>query len=162
MEKRISFEHFQAVKRVAKACDPFITKKQKIEKQITELTGKLNEYKEQISLLEAGIREITGFGVEDLLVKQHEQQGGSKYVLKPNVVYDKVTRQYVVTDPAGISEATDNGETAPRTDKIDYDALYSEKDEDSGDTDADNMSDRYSGTESNTKSSQEDDNLLLD
>lgn len=115
MEKRISYDIFMSAKRVAQACNPFYSKRNRVKKQIDKLTKEFNDYDAQISSLEAGIKQITGFRVEDIIKKVIEpsvREDGTpvigkdgkpvkttKYVPTDIVTYDKDNKQYVITVP---------------------------------------------------------------
>lgn len=115
MEKRISYDNFQSVKRVAQACNPFYAKRNKVKAQIEKLAKEYREYDVQIQSLEAGIKQITGFRVEELIKKVIEpsvredgtpvltadgkQVKTTKYVPTDIVTYDKEHKQYVITIP---------------------------------------------------------------
>lgn len=44
MEKRISFDQFQSVKRVAQACNPLMVKREKLREKIEKLAAEYKEY----------------------------------------------------------------------------------------------------------------------
>lgn len=140
MEKRISYDQFMAVKRVAQAVNPLISKRNKADKALKKAQEEYNSYNEQIEALQAGIKQIVGFGVEELVKKviepatndkgevKTDKQGNpmkvTKYVPTDIVSYDKDNRQYVITTPdaeekseeeapANLDEMSnkDNGET---------------------------------------------------
>lgn len=122
MEKRIGYDIFMSAKRVAQACNPFYAKRERVKKQIEKLTAEFNDYDAQISSLEAGIRQITGFRVEDIIKKVTEpsiREDGTpaigkdgkpikttKYVPTDIVTYDKEHKQYVITVPDEEDEST--------------------------------------------------------
>lgn len=115
MEKRISYDNFQSVKRVAQACNPFYAKRNKVKAQIEKLAKEFKEYDIQIQSLEAGIKQLTGFRVEELIQKVIEtsvREDGTpvlsadgkpvkttKWVPTSNVTYDKEHKQFVITLP---------------------------------------------------------------
>lgn len=107
MEKRIPYGVFQSVKRVAQACDPLITKRNNVLKKIEDLKAKYNELDLQIQSLEAGIRNMTGFRVEELVKKVIEPgidvngqpKKTTKYLTTDIVSYDESKKQYVITVP---------------------------------------------------------------
>ena len=119
MEKRISYSQFQSVKRVAQACDPLIVKKSKLKEKIEKLAAEYKDYDMQIASLEAGIKSVVGFRVEELVKKVIEpgvDQNGqpkktTKYLPTDIVSYDENTKQYVITTPdedVTTSEETEN------------------------------------------------------
>ena len=105
MEKRISYTQFQSVKAVAKACDPIIRKRNALMKKMEEMATELRGYQAQIDALEAGIVQVVGFHVSDLVKKVIEPGTDSKgnpikttkYLPTDMVSYDEAAKQYVVT-----------------------------------------------------------------
>jgi uncharacterized protein YoxC len=142
MEKKIPFMQFQSVKSVAKAIDPFLRQKARLEAQIEglddefkakaeellqklkekikvdmaakkeKLEAEINETNEQIAAIEAGIVSMFGFHVTDLVKKVRE----------PNEKGDLETK-YVTTDIVSYDSTTkefivtvpDEAENAPET-----------------------------------------------
>ncbi len=104
MEKRISFDEFQSVKRVAQACNPLKVKRDKVMDKINALQAEYKSYDTQISALEAGIKSIIGFRTEELvkkviesgLDKNGKETKATKYVPTDIVTYDKDHKQYVI------------------------------------------------------------------
>lgn len=113
MEKRISFDQFQSVKRVAQACNPLVVKRDKIRAKIETLAAEYKDYDTQISSLEAGIKQVVGFRVEELVKKVIEPgvdangqpKKTTKWLPTDIVSYDEKHKQYVITNPD--AEATD-------------------------------------------------------
>ena len=109
MEKRISYQQFQSVKSVAKAIDPIVRKKEAMERKLMEMKEEYMGYKAQIDALEAGIVNIIGFHVTDLVKKVIEPTGKTdangkalmqtKYLPTNMVTYDEQHKQYVITTP---------------------------------------------------------------
>lgn len=107
MEKRISFDEFQSVKRVAQACNPLKAKRDKVMDKINALQAEYKSYDTQISALEAGIKSIIGFRTEELvkkviesgLDKNGKETKATKYVPTDIVTYDKDHKQYVINIP---------------------------------------------------------------
>lgn len=107
MEKRISFDQFQSVKRVAQACNPLIVKRDKIRAKIDALTKEFNDYDTQVASLEAGIKQVVGFRVEELVKKVIEAgtdvnglpKKTTKYLPTDMVSYDESKKQFVITVP---------------------------------------------------------------
>ena len=125
MEKKIPFMQFQSVKSVAKAIDPFLRQKARLEAQIEglddefkakaeellqklkekikadmaakkeKLEAEINETNEQITAIEAGIVSMFGFHVTDLVKKVRE----------PNEKGDLETK-YVTTDIVSYDSTT--------------------------------------------------------
>lgn len=107
MEKRISFDQFQSVKRVAQACNPLMTKRDKIKAKMEALTAEFESYDTQIASLEAGIKQVVGFRVEELVKKVIEPgvdangqpKKTTKYLPTDIVSYDESKKQFVITTP---------------------------------------------------------------
>lgn len=116
MEKRISFDQFQSVKRVAQACNPLMVKREKIKAKIEVLAKEYKDYDTQIASLEAGIKQVVGFRVEELVKKVIEPgvdnngqpKKTTKYLPTDIVSYDEKHKQYVITIP---DDNKDNEET---------------------------------------------------
>lgn len=112
MEKRISFDQFQSVKRVAQACNPLMVKREKIKAKIEALNKKYSDYDTQIASLEAGIKQIVGFRVEELVKKVIEPgvdingqpKKTTKYLPTDIVSYDENKKQFIVSIPDDESE----------------------------------------------------------
>lgn len=107
MEKRISFDQFQSVKRVAQACNPLMVKREKIKAKIEALTKEYSDYDTQIASLEAGIKQVVGFRVEELVKKVIEPgvdangqpKKTTKYLPTDIVSYDENKKQFIVSIP---------------------------------------------------------------
>lgn len=109
MEKRISYDEFMAVKRVAQAVNPLTVKRDKVADKIAQLQQEYNSYDTQISALEAGIKQIIGFRVDQLVKKviettdKTDKSGApvkvTKYLPTDMVSYDNINKQYVITIP---------------------------------------------------------------
>lgn len=107
MEKRISYSQFQSVKCVAKACDPLISKRNKLKEKIEKLAVEYKDCDTQISSLEAGIVQVMGFHVDELVKKVVESgvdvngqpKKTTKYLPTDIVSYDETHKQYVITTP---------------------------------------------------------------
>lgn len=112
MEKRISFDQFQSVKRVAQACNPLMVKREKIKAKIKALAKEHKDYDTQIASLEAGIKQVVGFRVEELVKKVIEPgvdangqpKKTTKYLPTDIVSYDEQHKQYVIHIPGDITE----------------------------------------------------------
>lgn len=112
MEKRISFAEFQSVKNVARACNPLMMKRERIRSQIEKLVLEYKDYDAQIQTLEVGIKQRTGYRVEELVKKIIEPDKVTKYVPTSIVTYDDVAKQYVISCP----DAPDNNNQIIETD----------------------------------------------
>lgn len=107
MEKRISYDQFQSVKRVAQACNPLMVKRDKLKEKIEALTKEYCDYDTQIASLEAGIKSVIGFRVEELVKKVIEPgidvngqpKKTTKYLPTDIVSYDAAKKQYVISIP---------------------------------------------------------------
>ena len=107
MEKRISFNQFQQVKSAARMIDPLKRKMVPLEKKIKVLAQEYKDYQTQIDALEAGIVQILGFHVSDLVKKVIEPTGATdkngrpvmvtKYLPTDIVSYDEQKKQFVIT-----------------------------------------------------------------
>lgn len=109
-EKRISYDIFMSVKRVYQACNPLISKRASAKAKMDKLQKEYESYDTQISALEAGIKSVTGFRVEELVKKVVEDTGKvdpktgkniktTKFLPTDIVKYDNEKRQYVITIP---------------------------------------------------------------
>ena len=104
MEKRISYTQFQSVKSVAKAVDPIIRKMQTTKSKIESLVEEYKSYQMQVDALEAGVLQVIGYHVTDLVKKVMEPgtdgKGNptktTKYVPTDMVHYDAAAKQYVI------------------------------------------------------------------
>lgn len=107
MEKRISFDQFQSVKRVAQACNPLMVKREKIKVKIEALAKEYKDYDTQIASLEAGIKQVVGFRVEELVKKVIEPgvdangqpKKTTKYLPTDIVSYDENKKQFIISIP---------------------------------------------------------------
>lgn len=107
MEKRISFDQFQSVKRVAQACNPLMVKRDKLRAKIEKLAAEYKDYDNQIAALEAGIKQVVGFRVEELVKKVIEPgvdangqpKKTTKYLPTSIVSYDEQHKQFVISVP---------------------------------------------------------------
>ena len=115
MEKRISYDQFMAVKRVAQAVNPLITKRNKAKEAMDKAQADYDSFNAQVEGLQSGIKQYVGFDVEQLVKKVIEpavNEDGTpktdkngktlkvtKYVPTDIVSYDKENRQYVITVP---------------------------------------------------------------
>lgn len=105
MEKRISYDQFQSVKRVAQACNPLMVKRNKLREKIEALAAEYKDYDTQIASLEEGIKKVVGFRVEELVKKVIEPgvdangqpKKTAKYLPTSIVSYDEQHKQYVIT-----------------------------------------------------------------
>ena len=115
MEKRISFDQFQSVKRVAQACNPLMVKREKIKAKIEALNKEYNDYDTQIASLEAGIKQVVGFRVEELVKKVIEPgidvngqpKKTTKYLPTDIISYDETKKQFIVSIPDNESESVE-------------------------------------------------------
>lgn len=115
MEKRISYDQFMAVKRVAQAVNPLITKRDKAKEAMDKAQADYDSFNAQVEGLQSGIKQYVGFDVEQLVKKVIEpavNEDGTpktdkngktlkvtKYVPTDIVSYDKENRQYVIAVP---------------------------------------------------------------
>nr|DAW35382.1 MAG TPA: hypothetical protein [Caudoviricetes sp.] len=114
MEKRISYSQFQSVKSVAKACDPLMVKKAKLKAKLDAIYEEYNNLDAQVSALEAGIFQIIGFHVNDLVkkvIETSQDKNGkevktTKYLPTDIVSYDKDNKQFIIKVPEDVSLET--------------------------------------------------------
>lgn len=115
MEKRISYDQFMAVKRVAQAVNPLITKRNKAKEAMDKAQADYDSFSAQVEGMQLGIKQYVGFDVEQLVKKVIEpavNEDGTpktdkngktlkvtKYVPTDIVSYDRENRQYVITIP---------------------------------------------------------------
>ena len=115
MERRIKYSQFQQVKNAAKMIDLPKRKMKPIGEKIAALVAEYKSYQTQISALEAGIVQVMGFHVDDLVKKVIEPTGKTdlktgkpimvtKYVETDIVSYDKQKQEYVVEIPDALAE----------------------------------------------------------
>ena len=82
MEKRIPYDVFMSVKRVAQACNPIMSKRESVKAKIQKLQEEYAFYDKQVSALEAGIKNVTGFRVEELVKKVKQETGQHKVTIR--------------------------------------------------------------------------------
>ncbi len=127
MEKRISYSQFQSVKCVAKACDPLLTKRNKLGEKLQKIAQEYKDCDTQIQSLEAGIVSVIGLRVQDLVKKVIEPgvdanglpKKTTKYLPTDIVSYDEQHKQYVIT-------IKDNDEAASSGEKDDMETPHEE------------------------------------
>lgn len=136
MEKRISFDQFQSVKRVAQACNPLMTKRDKIKAKMEALAIEYNSYDTQIASLEAGIKQVVGFRVEELVKKVIEPgvdangqpKKTTKYLPTDMVSYDETKKQFVITVPNDTTTVEDNTPETTTKEVVEYNAEETSED----------------------------------
>ena len=109
MEKRISYSQFQQVKSAAKMIDPLKRKMAPLKNKVETLVAEMKSYQTQINALEAGIVQVIGFHVDDLVRKVIEPTGKTdvngkpimqtKYIPTDIVAYDDQHKEFVVNVP---------------------------------------------------------------
>lgn len=151
MEKRISFDQFQSVKRVAQACNPLMVKREKIKAKIEALNKEYNDYDTQIASLEAGIKQVVGFRVEELVKKVIEPGVGvngqpkktTRYLPTDIVSYDETKKQFIVSIPDDNPENvetksfSESEETASSSEESNMETSTKEPDTNAGTEDED-------------------------
>lgn len=151
MEKRISFDQFQSVKRVAQACNPLMVKREKIKAKIEALNKEYNDYDTQIASLEAGIKQVVGFRVEELVKKVIEPgvdvngqpKKTTKYLPTDIVSYDETKKQFIVSIPDDNPENvetksfSESEETASSSEESNMETSTKEPDTNAGTEDED-------------------------
>lgn len=149
MEKRISFDQFQSVKRVAQACNPLMVKREKIKAKIEALNKEYNDYDTQIASLEAGIKQVVGFRVEELVKKVIEPgvdvngqpKKTTKYLPTDIVSYDETKKQFIVSIPdnaPGDAETKSFSESEEATSPSEENNLETSTEEPDTNTEAEN------------------------
>lgn len=114
MEKRISYSQFQSVKCVAKACDPLVSKRDKLKEKIKVLASEYEDLTTQINSFQAGIVKVIGLPVEQLVKKVIEPgvdvngqpKKTTKYLPTDIVFYDEAHKQFVINLPLAEEPAT--------------------------------------------------------
>lgn len=151
MEKRISFDQFQSVKRVAQACNPLMVKREKIKAKIEALNKEYNDYDTQIASLETGIKQVVGFRVEELVKKVIEPgvdvngqpKKTTKYLPTDIVSYDETKKQFIVSipdnDPEDVETKSfsESEETASSSEESNMETSTKEPDTNAGTEDED-------------------------
>lgn len=151
MEKRISFDQFQSVKRVAQACNPLMVKREKIKAKIEALAKEYKDYDTQIASLEAGIKQVVGFRVEELVKKVIEPgvdangqpKKTTKYLPTDIVSYDETKKQFIVSipdnDPEDVETKSfsESEETASSSEESNMETSTKEPDTNAGTEDED-------------------------
>lgn len=151
MEKRISFDQFQSVKRVAQACNPLMVKREKIKAKIEALNKEYSDYDTQIASLEAGIKQVVGFRVEELVKKVIEPgvdvngqpKKTTKYLPTDIVSYDETKKQFIVSIPDDNPENvetksfSESEETASSSEESNMETSTKEPDTNAGTEDED-------------------------
>lgn len=107
MEKRISFFEFQSAKSIAKVSAQPMAKREKAKEKVKKAQEEMLFWDKQIQALEVGIKELTGFRVEQLVKKVVEtsvdangkETKTTKYVPTDLVTFDESTRQYIIHIP---------------------------------------------------------------
>lgn len=158
MEKRISFDQFQSIKRVAQACNPLMVKREKIKAKIEALAKEYKDYDTQIASLEAGIKQVVGFRVEELVKKVIEPgvdvngqpKKTTKYLPTDIVSYDENKKQFIVSIPdndpedAETNSFSESEETATPSEENNLETSTEEPDTN---TEAENEDTQAVGTE---------------
>ena len=186
MEKRISFPQFQSVRSVAKAIDPLLTQKSRFQAQIdalesefqekakavvvkmktamdekkAKLEEEINSKDVQINALEAGIVQIIGFHVGDLVKKVIEPTGKTdkngrplketKYLPTDIVSYDSATKQYVIST----SDDSEEQPEAPTEEPVEETAEEPQEEE------AEEAVEEEASEEEEAEESNDDDNQM--
>lgn len=106
MKKEISYSQFQQVKSAAKMIDPNMRKIEALKKKIMPLVAEMKQYQALNDSLEAGIVNVIGFHVSDLVKKVIEPTGANdkfgkpikvtKYLPTDIVSYDEQKKVYVI------------------------------------------------------------------
>lgn len=110
MEKRISVNEYRSAVRVAQACNPMMVKRDSVKAKIEALYKEYQSYDTQVKALEAGIVQVIGLRVEEIVKKVIEPgtdangnpKKTTRYVPTDKVSYDEQKKQYIISlpDPA--------------------------------------------------------------
>lgn len=82
---KLTRSEIAAVKRVAATCEPIMKKKDKIRKKIEELTAEVEALNGEIQVWEQGIKNLTGYGVEEL-VERETINGVTKFKVREDLL----------------------------------------------------------------------------
>lgn len=126
-KKEFSTKNLAAIKRIAMNVDAAINKKNKLEAKKAEIEAELQDLYEDIALMEAPVKRMTGgYGVEDIIVKTVTPNG--KLDAKGNM---QKTTKYEFKYPETIippfqPEAFQEGETIDETPVEETETLVAE------------------------------------
>lgn len=107
MQTTIKVAQYRTLVRVAQACDPEITAKNRCLAKIEALQNEVDQHQKQIDAFDAGVRNLTGFPVEALIRKviisgtdaNGKPTKTTKYVPTDIVTYDEKNKEYIITTP---------------------------------------------------------------
>ena len=77
-----------AIKRVAATVQPLLNKKDKLKQQIADLQRQLDEKDAEIRVWEQGIRNLTGFGIEELVTKE-VVNGNTRFIVREDILEEE-------------------------------------------------------------------------
>lgn len=86
---KLTRSEIAAVKRVAATCEPIMKKKDKIRKKIEELTAEVEALNGEIQVWEQGIKNLTGYGVEEL-VEREVVNGSTRFKVREDLLDEQV------------------------------------------------------------------------
>lgn len=89
---KLTRSEIAAVKRVAATCEPIMKKKDKIRKKIEELTAEIEALNGEIQVWEQGIKNLTGYGVEEL-VERETVNGVTKFKVREDLLDEQVEEE---------------------------------------------------------------------
>lgn len=90
--KEFSIKEKAAMKRIAANVDGYLQKKNKLVNKIEELKAQVEEIQYQIDIMEAPVKAMTGYHVEEILKKVVVDTGKSK-IPKYEFIYDTIIPQ---------------------------------------------------------------------
>ena len=85
---KLTRSEIAAVKRVAATCEPIMKKKDKIRKKIEELTAEVEALNGEIQVWEQGIKNLTGYGVEEL-VEREVVNGSTRFKVREDLLEEQ-------------------------------------------------------------------------
>lgn len=101
--KTISIKQLAAIKRVAQNVYPAQIKADKLREKIKDYSDALAELEKEIELSQAGVKAMTGYGV-DYLINRDTTSSQAKYVPSENLEFNEDTRLYTILELNTISD----------------------------------------------------------
>nr|DAI45619.1 MAG TPA: hypothetical protein [Bacteriophage sp.] len=113
MKKEFNRNDFAAIKRAAASIAPLAAKRDKLLKKRDALNAQIDSIQRAISSFNVPIKEMTGYGADDLIVKD----GNGKFVFRfPDTIIPPEINFEVMDDTAAVMDDTavvDEVETSP-------------------------------------------------
>lgn len=85
---KLNRNEIAAIKRVAATCEPIMKKKDKIRRKISELEKEIESLNREIQVWEQGIKNLTGYGVEELVVRKNVN-GVTKFEVREDLLEEE-------------------------------------------------------------------------